>query len=137
RALVALHAHRADRRQDRERLPQLAVEPGAPDLLLEDRVGLAQDLEPLTRDLADDPDRQARPRERLAPDHPLGKAELLADAPYLVLEQQPERLDELHLHLFRKPAHVVMRLDLRRDRRIAARLDPVRIQSSLAEVADL
>src|SRR6266516_953880 len=99
RALVALDADRADRRQHRERLPQLAVEPRAADLLLEDRVGLAQDLEPLARHLADDPDRQPWPRERLPPDHPFREAELLADAPHLVLEEQSQRLDELHLHL--------------------------------------
>ena len=62
RALVALHADRADRRQHGERLPELAVETGAAHLLLEDRVGLAQDLEPLRRDVADDPDREARAR---------------------------------------------------------------------------
>src|SRR5207245_8038745 len=34
-------------------------------------------------------------------------------APHFVLEEQPERLDELHLHLLRQPADVVVRLDLR------------------------
>src|SRR6266540_141796 len=99
RPLVALHADRADRGQDCEALPQLAVQARAPDLLLEDRVRLAEDLEPLVRDLPDDPDREPGPRERLAPDHPLGQAELGAYAPHLVLEQKPERLDELHLLL--------------------------------------
>ena len=60
-----------------KRLPEVAVEAGGADLLLEDRVGVAEDLEPLLVDLAaDDPDRQAGARERLAPDHPLGEAEL-------------------------------------------------------------
>ena len=49
RARVALHADRADRGQHRERLPELAVEAGPADLLLQDRVGLAQRLEPLLR----------------------------------------------------------------------------------------
>src|SRR5262245_19046052 len=69
--LVALDAHRADRRQHGERLPQLAVEPGTSHLLLQDRVGLAQDLEPLVCDLADDPVREPWAREGLAPDHSL------------------------------------------------------------------
>src|SRR2546423_9784581 len=94
--------HQGDRR------PGLAVDPGPPPLLLQDRVRLTEDLEPFARDLADDPDRQPRPRERLPPDHPLRETELLADAPHLVLEQQAQRLAELHLHLVRKPADVVV-----------------------------
>src|SRR5207342_3422569 len=53
-ALVALDAHGLDRGQDGEALPELAIEAGAPHLLLEDGIGAAQDLEPLARDLADD-----------------------------------------------------------------------------------
>src|SRR3712207_8179104 len=58
-------------------------------LLLDDGVGLAEDLEPLTGHLADDPDRKTRSGEPLAPDHALRAPEPLADAADLVLEQQP------------------------------------------------
>src|SRR5947209_17034430 len=47
-ARVALDSDRADIGEHAERLPELAVEPGAPDLVLEDGVGLAQDLQPFT-----------------------------------------------------------------------------------------
>src|SRR5437016_3012121 len=134
---ISLHADGANRRQDAERLPQLAVEPGTADLVLQDRVGLAQGLEPLHRDVADDPDREARPRERLAPDHALRHPELLADAPHLVLEEQPQRLDELHLHVGRQPADVVVRLDRLGDAVGAAGLDHVRVERSLDEPADV
>src|SRR5688572_3779318 len=72
--LVPLHANRAEvAGQDAERLPQLAVQAGRADLVLQDEVGVAQDLEPLLGDLAaDDPDAEPRPRERLAPHEPLG-----------------------------------------------------------------
>ena len=99
RALVPLHADRADRGQHGEALPELAVEVGAADLLEQDRIRAAQDREPLLGHLADDADREARPRERLAPDHPLGEPELLADPADLVLEEQAQRLDELHPHV--------------------------------------
>src|SRR6266511_84408 len=138
RPLVALHADRADRGQDCEALPQLAVQARAPDLLLEDRVRLAEDLEPLVRDLPDDPDREPGPRERLAPDHPLGQAELGAYAPHLVLEQKPERLDELHLHVLGQTADGVVRLGLGRDAVLApARFDHIRVERPLAEIADV
>ena len=75
-ALVALDADRADRRQHGEALPELAVEAGAAHLLEQDRVGLAEDLEPLARDLADDPDREARARGTggARPSPPAGRA---------------------------------------------------------------
>ena len=44
----------------------------------------------------------------------LGQAELLADAAHLVLEQQPQRLDQVEVHLLRQAADVVVRLDRRR-----------------------
>ena len=73
------------------------------------------------------------PGERLAPDHPLGHAELLADAAHLVLEEQAQRLDELHLHVVGQPADVVVRLDRLGDAVGAARLDHVRVERSLHE----
>src|SRR5206468_12310058 len=79
----------------------------------------------------------AGPGERLPPHHPLGHPELLTDAPHLVLEEQAQGLDQLHPHVRRQAADVVMGLDLRRDLVIAARLDHVRIERSLHEVADV
>ena len=70
------------------------------------------------------------PRERLAPDHPLRHAELLADAPHLVLEEQPQRLDELHLHVGRQAADVVVALDRLGDAVGAAGLDHVASRAS-------
>ncbi|MFM8762517.1 MAG: hypothetical protein ACKOFC_04540, partial [Solirubrobacterales bacterium] len=76
--------------------PQLAVEAGAADLVLEDRVCVTQQVEALLGRLtADDPDGQARPRERLSPHEPFGEAQLHADRAHLVLEQRPQRLDLL------------------------------------------
>ena len=59
----------------------------------------------------------------------LGQAELLADAPHLVLEQQAQRLDELQLHVLGEAADVVVRLDLRGD---ARRCRPTRSRPSRA-----
>src|SRR6185295_17538241 len=58
RSLVALDSDRANGGQDRERLPELTVEAGAADLVLQDRVRSTEDLEPFRGDLADDADRQ-------------------------------------------------------------------------------
>ena len=48
--------------------------PARGQLLAGDRVGLAQDVEPLAGDLADDPDAEAGAGERLPPDDLLGQA---------------------------------------------------------------
>ena len=108
-ALVALHADRADVGQHAEGLPQLAVQAGVADLVLQDVVGVAQEVEALLGGLAaDDADRQAGPRERLAPDEALGQAELGADRADLVLEQRAQRLDELELEVLGQAADVVV-----------------------------
>ena len=74
----------------------------------------------------------------MSPHHRLGHAELLADAAHLVLEQQPQRLDEVHAHVCGQSAHVVMRLDHRRDAVLAAaRLDHIGIERPLDEEANV
>ena len=130
-ALVALHADRADHRQDGEALPELAVEAGVLDLFLQDGVGALQDVDALGGDLADDADAEAGPRERLAPDDALGQTELLADGAHLVFEQQAQRLDQLEAHLLGQPADVVVALDLGRLTRAA--LDHVAVEGALHE----
>ena len=74
--VVAHDAHRTDGREDRERLPDAAVEPRGLDLVDDDPVRVAQRVEALSGDLADDPDREPRARERLALDHRLRQAHL-------------------------------------------------------------
>ena len=54
---------------------------------------------------------EARARERLAPDDPVGQAELGADRAHLVLEQHPQRLDELEAEVLGQAADVVVGLD--------------------------
>ena len=71
----------------------------------------------------------------MPPDHRLRQAELLPDASNLVLEQRPQRLDQLHGHVVRQAADVVVRLDLRRDALAAARLDHVGVERPLDEKA--
>ena len=71
-AAVALDADRADVGQEHDRhLPDRAVEAGGGELLAGDGVGLAEDVEALAGDLADDPDAEAGAGEGLAV-HDLG-----------------------------------------------------------------
>ena len=74
------------------------------------------------------------PGERLAPDEALGQAELGADGAHLVLEERPQRLDELELQVLGQPADVVVGLDRRRPG-AAAGLDHVGVQRALHEEA--
>src|SRR3712207_2175652 len=64
---VAHHAHGVDRRQVGEALPEFSVEAGGPYLILQHGVGAAQDLEPLRRDVPDDPDGEPWARVGLTP----------------------------------------------------------------------
>src|SRR6202035_4399547 len=111
--------------------PQLAVQPGLADLVLEDRVGLAQRVQTLARRLAAyDSDRPSPAREGLAPDEALGETELGAHGAHLVLEQRAQRLDELELEILGQAADVVVGLDRRRAG-AAAGLDHIRVERAL------
>ena len=135
-AAVALHADRTDIGQQHDRaLPDLGVQPGAGQLLAGDRVGVTQNLEAVSGDLADDPDAEAGPRKRLAADDHLGQAELAADRAHLVLEEGAQGLDELELQVFGQSADVVVRLDVR-GAGAAAGLDDVGVERALHEEAD-
>src|SRR5690606_40855498 len=63
------------------------------------------------------------------------QAELLAERADLVLEQAPQRLDQLELEVVREAADVVVRLDVGRAG-AAARLDDVGVEGALDEELD-
>src|SRR5690606_5248879 len=110
-AVVAHHAHGTDGEQHGEGLPDLAVEPGVPDLLKIDGVGLAEDIEPLPGDGAGDANGKARPREGMPIDEFGRHAKLAAKHADLVLEKLAKRLDELHIHPLGQAADIMVRLD--------------------------
>ncbi|ETW14695.1 cytosine deaminase [Roseivivax marinus] len=133
-ATVAHDAHGADGQQRHEGLPDLVVEAVLADLVDEDRIRLAQDVELLRRDLARAADREAGSRERVAADEALRQAEFTTERADLVLEELAQRLHQLQAHLLGQTADIVVRLD--RDRRAAREadaLDHVRIQGALRE----
>ena len=107
-AAVTHDAHRLDRQEHRERLPDLAVPAGILHLLEHDHVRLAKDAQPLGSDLAHDADAQSRPGEGLAEDGLLGQAEFQAEFTHLVLEQLAQRLDQVELHALGQAADVVV-----------------------------
>ena len=110
--------------------------PARGELLAGDRVGLAQDVEALAGDLADDPDAEAGAGERVPPDDLGRQAELLADQADLVLEQRAQRLDQLELEVVGQAADVVVGLDVG-GAGAAAGLDDVGVERALHEEADL
>jgi hypothetical protein len=63
----------------------------------------------------------------------VGQAELGSDGAHLVLEQRPQRLDELEVHVLGQAAHVVVALD--GGGVLAAGLDDVGIQGALHQEA--
>src|SRR2546428_2835500 len=94
-AVVTHHAHALQRGQDREGLPERAIEPGGFDLVDDDPVGRPQRFQPVARDLADDADGEPRTREGLPLHHVIGKPQRRADRADFVLEEVSKRLDQL------------------------------------------
>ena len=70
---------------------------------MDDRVGLAQDLEPLLGDLADDADGEAGAGKGWRQTISSGRPSATPDRADLVLEQVAQRLDELELHVSGRP----------------------------------
>lgn len=64
---VAHDAHRLQREQHGEALPNLTIPAGITQFLLHDGVGLAEDIQPLTGHFADYADGEAGTGERLTP----------------------------------------------------------------------
>ena len=133
--LVAHHPDRPHRQQHAQRLGDLVVQPGPPNLLDDDGVGLLQGRDPLAVHRAEDPHRQARARERVAPDELVRQAELLAEPPDLVLEQVAQRLHQLEAEPLGQAADVVVGLDHRRRAAHPGRLDDVRVERPLGQIA--
>ena len=103
-------------------------------LVEEDRVGLAEDLEPLGGHLAQAADGQAGAGERVPPDQGVGQAELDAQPADLVLEQVAQGLDQLEAELLGQAADVVVDLDRRRRAvGLAAALDHVGVERPLGQ----
>src|SRR5436190_9435769 len=130
-AVVAHHPHRPHGQQHGERLPQRAVESGGLDLARHDVVGLAEHLEPVAADGPEAPHGEAGAGERLPVDELLVEAEAQPDEPHLVLEELPQRLDELEAELAREPPHVVVALDHHRRAAHRGRLDHVGVERAL------
>ena len=131
--LVTHHADALHRQQHRERLPEPPVPARALHFFSDDRVGAAQQsrrscvISPSTR--------TARPgpgngwRQTNSSSSPSSQP----DAPHLVLEQLPQRLDELEAHALRQPADVVMALDRRGRPDDRHALDDVGIERALRQ----
>ena len=105
---VAGDAHRLHRQEHRERLADGVVESVPAKRFDEDGIRPAQDVGVLLPDLAEDAHAEARSGKGVAIDHLGRQAEIDADATHLVLEQLPERLDQLQLHVLGKTADVVV-----------------------------
>src|SRR5439155_19643344 len=79
---------------------------------------------------------QAGSRERMPPQYVLWDPELSPDVTDLVLDEAPQRLDDLERHDFGQTADVVVRLDPRARLRLArARLDHVGVDRPLHQQA--
>jgi hypothetical protein len=72
-----------------------------------------------------------RARERVPADQLLRQAEFAADLAHLVLEQLPQRLDQIELQVLRQPADVVVRLDDGGRPVDRPRLDDIGVQRAL------
>ncbi len=110
-SLAVADTGRLEVRYHGEVLPYLAGKARICELLAEDGVCLAYRLQAVSGDGTRAAHAESRAREGLTEYHVVGKAELFADNAYLILEQDLHRLHKLELHVLRKSARIVMRLD--------------------------
>src|SRR6185437_2094458 len=97
----------------------------------------AQQVRKLFAHLTENAYAEAGPWERMPVHHLLRQPELDPEPPHLVLEQLPQRLDELQAHLGGKPTDVVMRFDDMCLTRARARgFDDIGIDRALCEKLD-
>src|SRR5690242_1662173 len=111
--LIAHHADRPDRQQNGERLPDVTIESGASDFLIYNCFRRAQDGQALFGDGAEHSNSQAGTGKRLPPDDLIGQSQFFPQHTHFVLEQFPQRLDQLQLHACRQSTDIVMGLDRR------------------------
>ena len=105
-------------------------------LVEEDGVGLAEDLEPLGRHLAQTADGQTGTGERMAPHQGIRQTQLEPQPADFVLEQVAQRLDQLEAQLLGEPADIMVDLDRRGGPvGLAAAFDHVRIERALGQEA--
>lgn len=133
RPAVAHDADGAHIGQHREILVHRALKMRLCDLLAEDEVGVAEDIQLLLGDIAYHADGKTRAREGLPHHKVIGQAQLPAERAHLVLEQQAQRLDDLlEVHTVRQAADVMVALDDGGD--VGAGFDYVGIDGALDKV---
>ncbi len=133
---VPHHADGLDRQEHGEGLADLPFQPGGPELFEEDRVGLAEDVEPLAGHLAQAAHRQAGAGERVAPDQSSGRPSSSPSRRTSSLNRSRSGSISSKPELGGQPADVVVVLD-RGGRAVgrAAALDHVGIERALGEEA--
>ena len=89
----------------------VAFQPVFPESADENIVGFTEYMEFFFCYIPQDPDAERRSGERMPSDQFVLDAQSTAYAAYLILEQRAQRLHDLQVHLFRKSAHIVVRLD--------------------------
>ena len=116
----------------------MSYSPARLHLVDDDRVGAPQQRR-AARGVISPRMRTARPGpgKRLPDDELLVEAEVAPEHAHFVLEELPQRLDELESHPLRQPADVVMALDRRRRPDDRDRLDDVGIERALREEVEV
>ena len=109
---VAHNAYGAHVCQNCEVLVNRLVQTSFSDLVAEDEVSFAQNIQFFLGDVADNTDSKTRTREWLTVYQIIRQTELTAECANFVLEQQTQRLDDfLEVNIVRKAAHIVVRFD--------------------------
>lgn len=105
--LVTHDTDGADREEGSEGLGDLAVETGGLNLLDEDVVGLAGNVDLFWGYLTEDTDGNSWSWEGVAPDEILWNAEVGTEDADLILEELTERLNELEVHVLEETTNIL------------------------------
>jgi hypothetical protein len=106
-SLVAHDTNSANWEKSSKSLGDLAVKTGSLDLLDEDVVGLAGNIDLFGSDLSENTDGDTWSWEGMSPDKVLWDAKVGSELTDLILEELTERLNELEVHVFEKTTNIL------------------------------
>ena len=125
---------RLDGKKDGEDLIRASIEIPSDDLLQENLIAFADDIQLVPGYLTKNTDSQTRTGKRMPPYDVRRQAKDLAKRTDLVLEKLAKRLDELETQILGQSTHIVMQLDVGSLPGMpVARFDDIRIQGALSE----
>ena len=129
-SFIPLYADAANGcRKYSERLPDIIIEAALFDYIADNEIGTTENVQSFRSDFPDNADSKTRAREWLTVDNFFRKSQFTPQLTNFILEQFTQRFNKAELHILRKTAYIVVRLNGRSSG--CTRFHYIRIQCAL------